>query len=140
MKNTLTVSQIGEENIFLFGNLAEDVEEIRHQHTYQGVEVDPTLQKVFDAIHNDVFGYKDEFAALTNTVINHDHWLTSADFVSYCKTHDSIDEAFKDQEGWLHKTILAVSRMGFFTSDRCIEEYAEGIWNAEPLKPEKNGV
>ncbi|GAB7349013.1 hypothetical protein MBLNU459_g7986t1 [Dothideomycetes sp. NU459] len=131
--------EIGEENIFLFGNLAEDVEEIRHQHTYQGVELDPTLQKVFDAIHNDVFGYKDEFAALTNTVINHDHWLTSADFVSYCKTHDTIDEAFKDQEGWLHKTILAVSRMGFFTSDRCIEEYAEGIWNAEPLKPQQNG-
>lgn len=127
--------EIGEDNIFLFGNLAEDVEDIRHQHTYQGVVIDETLQKVFDAIHNDVFGHKDEFSALVSTVTNHDHWLTSADFVSYCKTQASIDEAFKDQEGWLHKTIVSVARMGFFSSDRCIDEYAEGIWNIETVKP-----
>ncbi|KAH0394719.1 glycosyl transferase, partial [Aureobasidium melanogenum] len=126
--------EIGEDNIFLFGNLAEDVEDIRHQHTYQGVLIDDGLQKVFDAIHSGMFGHSDEFAALTNTVVNHDHWLTSADFEAYCKTHDAIDEAFKDQEAWLHKTILAVARMGFFTADRCIEEYAEMIWNVEPQK------
>ncbi|KAH0340965.1 glycosyl transferase, partial [Aureobasidium melanogenum] len=115
--------EIGEDNIFLFGNLAEDVEDIRHQHTYQGVLIDDGLQKVFDAIQNGMFGHSDEFAALTNTVINHDHWLTSADFEAYCKTHDAIDEAFKDQEAWLHKTILAVARMGFFTADRYQAEW-----------------
>ncbi|KAG9685114.1 glycosyl transferase, partial [Aureobasidium melanogenum] len=132
--------EIGEENIFLFGNLAEDVEDIRHQHTYQGVLIDDGLQKVFDAIHSGMFGHSDEFAALTNTVVNHDHWLTSADFEAYCKTHDAIDEAFKDQEAWLHKTILAVARMGFFTADRCIEEYAEMIWNVEPQKIKQHGA
>ncbi|KAH0331939.1 hypothetical protein KCU84_g10695, partial [Aureobasidium melanogenum] len=120
----------------------EDVDDIRHQHTYQGVLIDDGLQRVFDAIHSGMFGHSDEFAALTNTVVNHDHWLTSADFEAYCKTHDAIDEAFKDQEAWLHKTILAVARMGFFTADRCIEEYAEMIWNVEPqkIKQNDNGV
>jgi len=46
-----------------------------------------------------------------------------------------IDEAYKDQEQWLTKCIQAVSRMGFFSSDRCIDEYAEMIWNVEPLPP-----
>lgn len=65
----------------------------------------------------------------------------SDDFASYCKTHDLIDEAFKDREGWLDKSITAVSRMGWFTSDRCISEYAEGIWNVEPLRvPKQNGA
>jgi starch phosphorylase len=118
--------QIGEENIFLFGNLAEDVEDIRHQHTYQGVLLDESLEKVFDTIHQGTFGSVDEFRALTSTVINHDHWLVSADFASYVKTQESIDEVFKDQEEWIRKTIVSVSRMGFFSSDRCIEEYAEG--------------
>lgn len=127
--------EIGEENIFLFGNLSEDVEDIRHQHTYEGVLLDESLVKVFDAIHNNMFGNADEFKALTNTVINHDHWLTSADFASYVKTQETIDVAFKDQENWLRKTIVSVSRMGFFSSDRCIEEYAESIWNAEPVDP-----
>lgn len=131
------------------------MEDIRHQHTYEGVLLDESLIKVFDAIHNNMFGNADEFKALTNTVINHDHWLTSADFASYVKTQESIDVAFKDQENWLRKTIVSVSRMGFFSSDRCIEEYAEcksipefvvlfwqatdflllAIWNAEPVDP-----
>lgn len=52
-----------------------------------------------------------------------------------------IDETFKKQDEWLGKTITAVARMGFFSSDRCIEEYAQEIWNAEPLAPPKqNGA
>lgn len=87
--------------------------------------LDESLEKVFDAIHSNMFGNADEFRALTNTVINHDHWLTSADFASYVKTHEAIDKAFKNQEDWLRKAIVSVARMGFFSSDRCIEEYAE---------------
>jgi starch phosphorylase len=49
-----------------------------------------------------------------------------------------IDEAFKDKEAWAEKCITAVAGMGFFTSDRAIGEYAEGIWNIEPLAVKKN--
>jgi glycogen phosphorylase len=63
----------------------------------------------------------------------------SDDFDSYCKTHDLIDEAYKNQEEWVSKCILSVARMGFFTSDRCINEYAETIWNIEPLAVKEEG-
>ena len=59
----------------------------------------------------------------------------SDDFASYVTTQDLVDEAYKDGEEWTRKTIESVARMGFFSSDRCIQEYAEGIWNVEPLPP-----
>ncbi len=48
-----------------------------------------------------------------------------------------MDEAYKNQEEWISKCITSVSRMGFFSSDRCIQEYADMIWNVEPLVPGK---
>ena len=52
-----------------------------------------------------------------------------------------IDEAYRNQEEWVTKCITSVARMGFFSSDRCIDEYAESIWNVEPLAPKQpNGV
>ena len=60
----------------------------------------------------------------------------SDDFSSYIKTQELVDEAYRDQEEWISKCIQSVSRMGFFSSDRCIQEYAEMIWNVEPLPPQ----
>ncbi|KIW08892.1 uncharacterized protein PV09_00814 [Verruconis gallopava] len=129
--------EIGENNIFLFGNLAEDVDELRHAHIYGEYQLDDELEKVFQAIESGMFGDAGAFTALTSAIVHHgDYYLVSDDFNSYCKTQDLIDEAFKDQEEWLTKCITAVARMSFFTSDRCIDEYAEMIWNIEPVVPE----
>lgn len=117
--------EIGESNIFLFGNLSEDVEEIRHQQNYGKMVLDPDLAKVFEDIEGGKFGDPSEFSALVNAVKQWgDYYLVSADFNSYIKTHGLIDEAYKDQEEWIKKCITSVSRMGFFNSDRCIEEYS----------------
>ncbi|KAF2842598.1 glycosyltransferase family 35 protein [Patellaria atrata CBS 101060] len=130
--------EIGESNIFLFGNLAEDVEDLRHSHLYGDYQLDPALNKVFDEIKKGTFGDAGAFTALINGIVEHgDYYLVSDDFASYCKTHELIDEAYKNQEEWLTKSITSVARMGFFSSDRCIDEYAETIWNIEPLMPEK---
>lgn len=51
------------------------------------------------------------------------------------QTQELVDQAYKDQGEWVGKCITAVARMGFFTSDRCISEYAESIWNVEPMEP-----
>ncbi|KAK0714822.1 glycosyl transferase [Lasiosphaeris hirsuta] len=129
--------EIGENNIFLFGNLAEDVEDLRHNHTYGAHTVDPDLAKVFEAIEKGTFGAPQDFAGMITAVRDHgDYYLVSDDFHSYVETHALVDEAYRNQEEWITKTITSVARMGFFSSDRCINEYAEGIWNIEPLKAE----
>jgi starch phosphorylase len=134
--------EIGENNIFLFGNLAEDVEDLRHSHTYGNHHIDPDLAKVFEEIEKGTFGNPHDFASLISAVRDHgDYYLVSDDFHSYIETHALVDEAYKNQEEWITKSIQSVARMGFFSSDRCINEYAEGIWNIEPLKTEtKDGT
>lgn len=126
--------EVGENNIFLFGNLAEDVDDLRHAHTYGSHTIDPDLARVFDEIEKGTFGSPDDFGALIAAVRDHgDYYLVSDDFHSYNETHALVDRAYKNQEDWITKSITSVARMGFFSSDRCINEYAEEIWNVEPL-------
>ncbi|KAJ9154816.1 Alpha-1,4 glucan phosphorylase [Pleurostoma richardsiae] len=131
--------EIGENNIFLFGNLAEDVEDLRHAHTYGSHTIDPDLAKVFDAIEKGTFGNPADFAGMISAVREHgDYYLVSDDFHSYVLTHALVDETYRNQDEWVTKSITSVARMGFFSSDRCINEYAEGIWNIEPLRVDKS--
>ncbi|KAH8656166.1 putative glycogen phosphorylase [Tricladium varicosporioides] len=133
--------EIGENNIFLFGNLAEDVEDLRHAHTYGSHTLDPDLLKVFEEIKAGTFGDAGAFSALTSAIEDHgDYYLVSDDFHSYIQTQALVDEAYKNQDEWVSKTIISVARMGFFSSDRCINEYAESIWNVEPLNPDKQAA
>ncbi|KAJ2988664.1 hypothetical protein NUW58_g3856 [Xylaria curta] len=127
--------EIGQENIFLFGVLSEDVEDLRHAHASKEQHViDPALTKVFEAIQGGMFGNPQDFNAMISAVRDHgDFYLVSDDFQSYIDTHSSVDEAYRNQEEWVSMCIRSVARMGFFSSDRCINEYAEGIWNIEPL-------
>ncbi|KAJ5575056.1 hypothetical protein N7450_008955 [Penicillium hetheringtonii] len=126
--------EIGDQNIFLFGNLAEDVEDLRHRHFYGDFQLDPGLAKVFKAIKDNMFGDAADFSALTASIEEHgDYYLVSDDFHSYVTTHEMVDEAFVNKEEWLAKSITSVARMGFFSTDRVINEYADSIWNVEPL-------
>ena len=89
---------------------------------------------MFDEILKGTFGSPHDFGALIAAVRQHgDYYLVSDDFHSYIETHSLVDEAYRNQDEWIVKCITSVSRMGFFTSDRCIDEYAEEIWNIEPL-------
>jgi len=126
--------EIGEQNIFLFGNLAEDVEDLRHSHFYGGFKLDESLAKIFDEIRRGTFGDPSDFSALISSIVDHgDYYLVSDDFNSYITTQEMVDEAFKDQDEWIIKSITSVARMGFFSTDRVIAEYADSIWNIEPL-------
>lgn len=89
---------------------------------------------MFDAIRNGTFGNADDFSALIASIAEHgDYYLVSDDFNSYVKTQEMVDEAFRNQDEWIAKSITSVARMGFFSTDRVINEYADGIWNVEPL-------
>ncbi|SGZ53735.1 CIC11C00000004802 [Sungouiella intermedia] len=142
--NVEITREIGEENIFLFGNLAESVEELRHNHLYSGVTVPEKLQKVFDAILSGQFGDPNEYKPLIESITNHgDYYLVTDDFDLFLECQDRLEKVFGHHGGdasdldhlhkWVKKSLLSVANMGFFSSDRCIDEYAENIWNVEPL-------
>lgn len=82
-----------------------------------------------------MFGDAGSFSALTASIDEHgDYYLVSDDFNSYITTQAMVDEAFQNQDEWIAKSITSVARMGFFSTDRVISEYADSIWNVEPLE------
>jgi starch phosphorylase len=92
------------------------------------------LAHVFDTIRAGTFGPADAFAPLIAAIADHgDYYLVSDDFDSYITTQEMVDEEFRNQDEWVAKSITGVARMGFFSTDRVINEYAESIWNVEPL-------
>lgn len=129
--------EIGEENMFLFGNLSESVDEIRHDHVYSGKHVlNEKLNKVFKSIESGTFGDAGMFESLISSIRDSgDYYLVGDDFDTYLEAQSRVDSAFKDTDSWNSKSITAVANMGFFSSDRAVDEYAETIWNVEAVPP-----
>jgi glycogen phosphorylase len=73
---------------------------------------------------------------LLSTVRYHDHYLLTEDFPSYMDALKLVDEAYLDQSTWLKKSIITCAKMGKFSSDRAILDYADEYWSIEPLKVE----
>ncbi|KAI8059552.1 glycosyl transferase [Gongronella butleri] len=125
---------IGEENMFLFGTLADQVAELRHEQKYHGVLMDPDLQLVFDDIQAGLFGDPAVFNPLIDTIeYGGDYYLISEDFGAFLDAQKRVDATFKDKAAWARKSILCTAGMGFFSSDRAVREYADRIWHIKPL-------
>ena len=63
-----------------------------------------------------------------------DRYFILKDFRSYAEAQKRVEEAYKDQEGWVKKAMLNVAHVGKFTSDRTIQEYVDDIWHLEKVK------
>lgn len=113
------------------------MENLRETHRYKGFTLDEDLAKVFESIRSGTFGDANAFESLIASITDHgDYYLVSDDFKSYIQTQELVDEDFQKQDEWVAKSISSVARMGFFSTDRVIDEYAESIWNVEPLAVE----
>lgn len=135
--NVEITREIGEDNVFLFGNLSENVEELRYNHQYHPQDLPSSLDSVLSYIESGQFSPENpnEFRPLVDSIKYHgDYYLVSDDFESYLATHELVDQEFHNQRSeWLKKSVLSVANVGFFSSDRCIEEYSDTIWNVEPV-------
>lgn len=87
------------------------------------------LGRVLDALKDGIFGEAGYLRPLMDTVTTGDYYLVSNDFAAYLDAQERVDRCYQDQDEWVKKSIRAASGMGMFSSDRCIREYAEGIWN-----------
>jgi starch phosphorylase len=77
----------------------------------------------------------DRYLGIYHALLDHgDHYMLLADYASYVACQDDVDTAYTDQPGWARKAVLNVARLGAFSSDRSIHEYAQNIWKVEPVK------
>ncbi|MFN2288140.1 MAG: glycogen/starch/alpha-glucan phosphorylase, partial [Chromatocurvus sp.] len=123
---------VGEENFFLFGLDAEQVQSRRG-------EIDPTaliegdidFSRVMQLLESGHFNMLEPglFATIIGSIRDrHDLWMTAADFRTYIDAQLAVDRAYADREGWVRKSIANTAASGGFSSDRTIREYANDIW------------
>ena len=127
--NIEIAEEVGQENIFMFGARANEVAHYREHPR----PLSPKLESVLAAIDSGVFGNPEIFAFVINQFRSgQDFYLVCHDFESYVETQERIDALWRNPVEWATRTIRCVARMGKFSSDRSINEYATQIWNLQP--------
>jgi starch phosphorylase len=129
---------VGDENFFLFGLTAEQVERVKREgYRPAGVlEGNAELREALELIDAGTFSHGDRelFRPLTDNLRHSDPFLVLADYADYAACQERVNAAWQDQERWTRMSILNTARGGKFSSDRAICEYGERIWHTKPVK------
>ncbi len=131
-------SEVGAENIFIFGLDADAAARLRASG-YRPADyyhANEELRQVIDMIASGYFSPEDpaRFKPIVdNLLARGDDYLLLADYASYVACQQEVEAAYRDQQQWLRKVILNVANMGKFSSDRTVLQYAEQIWQAKPV-------
>jgi starch phosphorylase len=132
--------EAGEENFFLFGLTAEQVQSSRGWYSPKWHnENEAETREALDLIFNDHFS-RDEpgiFAPIRETLLDKgDFFMHLADLTSYAQAQERLGQLYTDRDAWVRKAIINVACSGKFSSDRTIAEYASAIWEALPCPVE----
>jgi starch phosphorylase len=124
---------VGEDNIFIFGLKAEEVAE-RRRNGYQPravIEGSAELAQAVSAISSGVFSPDDpdRYRDLISGLYDSDWFMVAADFDAYAAMQRNVDAVWRDSPDWNARAIHNVARVGWFSSDRTIRQYAKEIWN-----------
>jgi starch phosphorylase len=124
---------VGDDNIFIFGLTTEEVAK-RRANGYDPravIEGSPELSQALAAISSGVFSPDDpqRYRELMDGLYQHDWFMVAADFDSYADTQREVDKVWRNSPDWHARAIRNVARMGWFSSDRTIRQYAKEIWN-----------
>jgi hypothetical protein len=126
---------IGKANVFIFGIRAEKVEETRHNMRLEKIPMDARLADVLKLLRGNTFGDPKDWTTIIDSISRgNDYYLVNADFPLYCTAQEEVSAAYKDQTGWLRRSIFSIARSGVFSSDRTIMQYAKEIWDIEPAR------
>ena len=128
---------VGEDNIFTFGEESQTVIDRYARADYvsrEYYENDEDIKKAVDFIVSDemkAVGCAENLERLYNELLNKDWFMTFPDFRDYVKTRDEALAAYEDRKAWAKMMLVNISKAGFFSADRTIEQYNEEIWKLE---------
>ena len=125
---------VGNENIFTFGEDSQTVIDRYARGDYNSrsyYEKDSELKRAVDFIVSDTVksvGCSENLERLYNELLNKDWFMTFPDFEEYIATREKAYAAYTDRKAWAKKALINISKAGFFSSDRTIEQYNKEIW------------
>lgn len=131
--------EVGADNIFIFGLTVEEVENAKATG-YSSLALyrqDEYLASLIDWLTQGTFTPEDptELLALRKTLLDdNDPWMVLADFRSYCEAQERLGRTYQDPKRWAEMAILNTARIGKFSSDRTIRDYANEIWKLSPVQ------
>jgi starch phosphorylase len=136
--NVEILEEVGEDNIFIFGLTAEQVAQARSDGYYpiDIVRRNAELASVLQDISEGLFSPGDlrRFQPIVDRLLSDgEHFLVLADYDAYLEAQARVDDAFLDRDSWVGKSIINTARVGKFSSDRSIREYADNIWKVSPI-------
>ncbi len=130
---------VGDENSFIFGLNADEVNDYQQNGGYNPwnlYHTDVRIRRVLDQLVNrfltpDKEEFRDIFNAVTH---NGDEYFVLKDFDAYVRAQEAANQAYKNRKKWTEMSMINIARSGKFSSDRTIQEYADQIWHLEKLK------
>jgi len=131
--------EIGEDNIFIFGLKAAEIKALREKRTYLPREFydrDPRVKRIADAFASGLFCREEPglFDWVGKVIFDPaDEHFHLADLPAYLQAHEKASQAFGDRKRWMRMSILNVARIGKFSSDRTVMEYARDIWGVSKI-------
>ncbi|MBR7100555.1 MAG: glycogen/starch/alpha-glucan phosphorylase [Clostridia bacterium] len=136
--NVEMCEQVGEENIFIFGLKADEVDRIWKEGYYSSnyFNPNPNLRKIVEAL---IVGFNGQsFSDIADYLLRQspiaDPYMCLADFDSYSFTQQKLSKLYaEDKRAWNQKSLRNIAAAGFFAADRSIKEYAENIWNLKSV-------
>jgi starch phosphorylase len=129
------LDEVGQENIFIFGLKASEVQAMREQRSYHPRDYyhgDPRVKRVVETFHSNLFcpHEPDLFAWIYDALLDEkDEYFHLADLPVYLEAQKYVGAAFTDRVAWTRMAILNLARIGKFSSDRAVTEYARDIWD-----------
>lgn len=124
---------VGDDNIFIFGLTTAEVAERRNNgyNPRAVIEGSPELAQAVAAVSSGVFSPDDpeRYRDLINGLYNSDWFMVAADFDAYAAAQREVDAVWRNSPDWYARAIRNVARVGWFSSDRTIRQYAKEIWN-----------
>jgi starch phosphorylase len=126
---------VGPDNFFLFGLTTEEVLERRKAGVTgrAGYDADPELREALDLVASGFFSPEERglFQPIVDAVLGRDEYMVAADFAGYAACQREVARAYGDADTWSKKAALNIARMGPFSSDRTVAEYARDIWKIQ---------
>jgi len=123
---------VGDDNIFIFGLTAEEVEASRSNgiDSRKTIAASPMLREALDAIRSGVFSPSEpeRYRDLVDALTYHDHFLVCADFDSYTACQREVADKWREKAQWWKSSVINTAEVGWFSSDRAIAEYSRDIW------------
>lgn len=133
--NIEILEAVGEDNFFLFGLSAEQVQETRNSYDPDAIiDADKDFSRVMHLVESGHFNQFEPgvFNAVSASIRSRDDaWMTAADFRSYVEAQKKVALAYQDRDSWTVQSILNTASSGRFSSDRTIREYNQQIWNRD---------